>query len=234
MFRTRISRFFAMLGVAALLASVIGIGVVGTGAYFTAANGGQIIGNLGTVAVATSGGTGASGLGFSFDGLLPGEEKVANVNVQNTGSSAEDIYLAFKNDNGAWSGFNTLGAYGTFTIDGTIYDNLNNQYPFGTDSSGQVISTNPASACFNVARPAAIKYLPHVISIGTLAPGATKSFTIAFKFHPCLTSGQGTAFGPLLFDIAAFQQGVDPNDQFNGAGRITPLNLSTYGAYSYQ
>ena len=234
MFKSTRIRFVALLSTAAVTAALIGVAVMSTGAYFTDSNSGQISGNLGTVAVTTSGGSGIDSLDFTFNGILPGEEKVASVHVQNTGSSSEDIYLAFKNGNGAWSGFNTLGAYGVFTIDGTIYDNLNNQYPWGTDSSGQVISTNATSACYNVPRPAQIKFLPHTIFLGTLGPTASKDFTIGFHFHPCLTSGQGAPFGPLQFDIAAFQVGVNPNDQFNGAGKISPLDLSTYGTYTYQ
>jgi hypothetical protein len=234
MFRSTRSRLLALISTAAITAALVSIAVIGTGAYFTDSNGGQISGNLGTVAVTTSGGTGTDGLDFSFDGLLPGEEKIANVHVQNTGTGSEDIYLAFDNTHGAWSAFNTLGAYGTFTIDGVIYDNLNNQYAWGTDSSGQVISTDPASACYNVPRPAQIKFLPHTIDLGTLGPTASKDFTIGFHFHACMTSGQGAPFGPLEFDVAAFQVGVDPSDQFNGAGRISPLDLSAFAPYTYQ
>lgn len=236
----------ALSGVALSLAAVLALTVATTGAYFTDNNGGQITGNLATIQVTTSGGTGADGLDFSFDNMLPGVDKVASIHVQNTGTVSEDVYLAFKNDNFAWSAVNTYGAYGIFTVDGVIYDNLNNQYPWGTDSSGQVMSSNPASACYLVPRPAQIKYLPHVIFLGTLGPTASKDFDIKFHWHACMTGGQGgqvwgesdtpPAVTPaaLQFVIAAFQPGVNVADPFNGSGKILPLDLSTRGAYSYQ
>lgn len=236
MFKTRLPRFAALLGVIALLTSLIGIAVAGTGAYFTDSKPGAVTGNLGTVSVAIS------GQNINFANLLPGVDQTQTVAVQNTGTGPEDIYLAFDNSNQAWSAVNDLGAYGIFTINGHVFDNLNNQYAAGT-SGAPVISTSQASGCYNVVRPP-IAYLPHVILIGTFAPGQLSHFDISFHFNSCLTGGNGTGASlwsaadtnfptigpvPLNFQIAAFQQGVDPSNSQNGGGKINPLALPISG-----
>ena len=208
------------------LVTVMSFAVIQTGAYFTDTNGPAPINNsLGSVAVNVNGDP-VTAPAIDFTNLMPGEVKSASIMVQNTGTGTEDIYLVFDDANGAWSAFNTLGAYGTFTIDGTVYDNLNNHYPWGTDSSGQFInSKDPASGCYMVPRPAQIKFLPHFIKIATLTPTASKTFDLAFNYHACMTAGQGSAGLPLNYSVVAFQSGVNPADPFNGAGKISPLSL---------
>lgn len=211
----------------ALIAGVVG----SSGAYFTATQPGSITGNLGTVAVDVS------GTAINYANLMPGETQTQKVWVRNTGTGNEDIYLAFDNTNHAWSAVNDLGQYGKFTINGNVYDNLNNRYADGTPGSG-VMSINPLSGCYNIPR-VAINYLPHVILLGTLTPGQLWSFDVSFQLNPCMTGGQGaTLWGtapsdfspviapaPLNYVVAAFQPGVNPNDQMNGAGKIADLSL---------
>jgi hypothetical protein len=207
---------------------LISVAVAGTGAYFTASAPGSISGNLGTVAV------GISGQNINFANLLPGASQTQTVTVQNTGTGNEDMYLAFNNDNLAWSAVNDLGQYGKFTINGVVYDNLNNKYADGTPGSG-----NMPGSCSSIARNA-INYLPHVITLATLTPGQVWTFDITFQLNACKTDGDGAAlwssvandFSPLLtgplplnFVVAAFQPGVNPTDPFNGAGKISPLTL---------
>ncbi len=109
--------------------------------------------------------------------------------MHNTGTANEDMYLAFDNANLAWSAVNDLGAYGIFTVNGTTYANLNNQYAAGT-TGAPVISTNPDSGCYNVVRPP-IAYLPHVIFLATLVPDQVWTFNVSFHFNACMTSGAG-------------------------------------------
>ena len=226
----------------ALISSV----VAGSGAYFTDTHAGSITGNLGTVAITVTGQT------IDFQNLLPGVNQTSTVHVTNTGTGNEDIYLAFDNSNLAWSAVNDLGMYGIFTINGVVYDNLNNAYPDFTAASG-VMSTSPTSGCYNIPR-VAINFLPHVIKLGTLSPSQAWQFDISFHFHACMTLGNGTGAAlwsaadtnfptigpvPLNFVVAAFQPGVDPNDQMNGSGKIAPLTLPIAGdirtpAGSYQ
>jgi hypothetical protein len=212
----------AMIAALALVSSLVAV----TGAYWTDVNGGGTVNrNNGTVKVDVNGSPTTAPV-INFDNLMPGEVQTATVTVQNTGTGTEDIYIVFDNANGAWSWVNDLGAYGTFVIDGTVYDNLNNKYPWGTDSSGQIISSNPASSCYNVVRPAQIKFLPHYIKVASgLTTTASKAFDISFNYHACMSDHQGEAALPLNFSVVAFQAGVDPTSTYNGAGKIVPLVL---------
>ena len=240
--KQRLPRFLALLGTTAVTASLIGVAVVGTGAYFTDSKPGAVTGDLGTVKVAVS------GEAITFVNLLPGEDQSSTVTVTNTGTGNEDIWLVFDNTNLAWSAVNNLGAYGIFTVNGVVYDNLSNQYAAGSGPP-PVISNDPESGCYLVPRPN-IAYLPHAIKLGTWAPGQAASFNISFHFHACMTgpnvdgvslwgaaaSGNDTTGrfpaitpAPLNFKIAAFQQNVLPTDQMNGAGRIIPLSLPIPG-----
>ena len=104
------------------------------------------------------------------------------------------------------------------------------------------MSTSLASGCYHVGR-VPVNYLPHVIKLGTLTPGQLWSFNVSFQLNPCMTGGQGaTLWGaglpdfnpviapaPLNYVVAAFQPGVDPNDQMNGGGKIAPLLLPYTG-----
>jgi hypothetical protein len=237
--KRKFARLAALLTTAVAGGALIANVVIGSGAYFTATQPGSITGNVGTVAVAIS------GQNINFADLLPGQVQTQTVNVENTGTGNEDMYLVFDNANYAWSAVNDLGQFGKFVISGTTYDNLNNKYAQGTPGSG-----NMSGACSTVPRNA-IAYLPHVISLGTWTPGQTASFNVSFNFIACLT-GNGPAdlwssvandFSPALtgplplnFKIAAFQPGVNPTDPFNGAGRIAPLLLpiANYAAGTYQ
>ena len=54
MLKQRLPRFLALLGTSAVVASLIGVAVVGTGAYFTDSKPGAVAANFGNVAVAVS------------------------------------------------------------------------------------------------------------------------------------------------------------------------------------
>lgn len=236
--KRRFARIGALATTAVATAALIGGVVATTGAYFTDSHGGGVVkATEGNVALKVNGSTGNAPT-INFSGLLPGASVTSSVTVQNTGTGNEDIYLVFDNTNGGWSAVNALGAYGAFTIDGTIYDNLNNRYPWGTDSSGQFINTkDPASGCYMVPRPAQIKFLPHYIKVAAgLTTTASKTFDITFALNPCMTSpnidGAGafdSGYSTLNFSVVAFQAGVDPTSSYNGANKIAPLTLP-YGS----
>jgi len=221
--KRRLPRFIALLGTVGVLASLASVAVAGTGAYFTDSKTGTITSNSGTVAVAVS------GQNITFGNLLPGVAQTQTVWVQNTGTGSEDIYLVFDNANLVWSGLNTLGQYGKFTIDGKVYDNLNNTY----NSSSGVAGTPSATqfmdgkdpGCTKVGR-LPVNYLPHSIMLGTLpASSPAWSFDISFQYNACATLQGSTAPGTLSFNISAFQAGVDATSTFNGANAIVPLVL---------
>ena len=231
--KRKFARIAALVTTAVVTVALIGSVVAMTGAYFTDTHsGGAVNATEGNVAVKINGSTGNAPV-INFTHLMPGVPQTTSVNVQNTGSGNEDIYIVFDNGNGGWSAVNAMGAYGIFTIDGTIYDNLNNRYAWGTDSSGQVISTNPASGCYNVPRPAQIKFLPHYIKVAAgLTPTASHPFDITFGIHACTTGpnidGVGafdSGYGTLNFSVVAFEAGIAPTDPYNGAGKIVPLTL---------
>jgi hypothetical protein len=237
--KSRFARFASLLAVIAVAASLIGVAVASTGAYFTSTQPGAITGNLGTVAV------NISGQSINFANLMPGTPQTQTVTVQNTGTGNEDLYLAFTNEGFVWSAVNTYGRYAKFVIAGKTYDNLNNNSTNGLPPTPGVPGTGPATGpCGTPAVP--INYLPHVVSLATLVPGQVWTFDITFEWSACLSSGQGATMfgesdtgtavtaGPLTFVVAAFQPGVDPLSTFNGTGKITPLTLTTRGTYTNQ
>jgi hypothetical protein len=250
MFKKRFSRrFVAVLGTFAIVTSLIGIAVAGTGAYFTDNSPGQIAGSVGSVKVSVGNAY------MNFANLLPGQVQSQVVTVQNTGTGPEDIWLAFTNDNNAWSFANDLGQYGKFVINGNTYDNLNNssanvQNPLTHGTPGISTGSFMSGSCSTVNR-VPINYLPHLIFIQQLNAGDSYNFSVAFNFIACLSGdGPNTLWGsvandfpgwtptgmaatPLNFKIAAFQAGVAPADAFNGTGAIGPLT-GLYGVYTQQ
>lgn len=231
--KRKFARITALVTTLVVTVALIGSVVAMTGAYFTDTHGGGAVNATeGNVAVKINDSAGNAPV-INFAHLMPGVPQTTSVNVQNTGSGNEDIYIVFDNGNGGWSAVNALGAYGIFTIDGTIYDNLNNRYAWGTDSSGQVISINPTSGCYLVPRPAQIKFLPHYIKVASgLTPTASHLFDITFAMHACTTGpnidGAGafdSGYGTLNFSVVAFEAGIAPTDPYNGAGKIVPLTL---------
>jgi hypothetical protein len=222
--KSRLPRFIALLGTVGVLASLVSVAVAGTGAYFTASQSGTIISNSGTVAVTVT------GQNITFANLLPGVQQTQTVAVHNTGTGSEDIYLVFDNTNLVWSGVNTLGQYGKFTIGGYVYDNLTNDATALTPGVAGAPETGfmtTAGACSTVHR-VPINYLPHVIFLGTVAAGMGQSVDISFLYNACTTTQGSTASGTLNFNIAAFQNGILPSDPFNGTSAIAPLSGVVY------
>lgn len=224
MLKNRSRRIAALAGTLVALASVVALTIASTGAYFTASQPGQVNGSFGSVAVTVTG-TGTDWTGadtaFSFGGMMPGEWRTAHINVTNTGTGNEDIYLAFTNANNVWSEVNTLGTYGEADVNGTNYNNLNNHW---AQNTGPNTYTN---ACGDVVNY--IRYLPHVNLLGTLTPGQNATYTFSFRYSACISNnayqGQLAFSHPLEFVIAAFQPGVTPSDPHNGAGKIVDLPL---------
>lgn len=117
------------------MACVVALGVLGsgmTGAYFSDTNSGQLAGTIGSIQVATSGGSGADALNFNWDNMLPGEIYAQNATFQNSGRNAQDVWLVFPNKT-ALSALNSLGTYGAVKItssDGAcFYSNNLNDHP---------------------------------------------------------------------------------------------------------
>jgi len=260
MSKRKLARIAALASTALVGAALIGSVVATTGAYFTDSHGGQIAGTNGTVAISVtgSGSTSVNDPGlvqFDFSGILPGAPgKTATINVTNPTANSEDVYLVFSNTNGMWSAVNNLGQFGEFWVGGYVYDNLaNRSLPptpgvLGTPSGGNM--TYPG--CETVLRVPQ-NYLPHAIKIATLAGGGGNiSVPVTFQYNACMTNHQGeTLFnaaendiggtanahitpGPLMFNVVAFQGGVDPTSPFNGSAAITQLDLTAFGTSNFQ
>ncbi len=219
-----------VVATAALLSGVVAT----TGAYFTEKHDGGSINTInGTVSVLINGLPGNAPT-INFDGLLPGTPMTTNVSVGNTGTGTEDVYLVFDNTNLAWSGVNTLGNYGTFTIAGNVYDNLNNSTAnlpgnLSTGVAGAEDMTNMMAGSCSDHGKKPINYLPHYVKVaGGLAVGSTYTFDVSFGFIDCLTGpqGGGTSRTPLNFSIVAFQAGTDPTVAAQGKNKIAPFTQS--------
>ena len=213
-FGIRLAGFVATVGAAAVMVAAT---VASTGAYFSDTKSGSINGTFGNVSVATSGGSGANSLDFTFTKMLPAEWKTAKITVTNTGTGPEDIWMVFDNANKSWSWLNSLGTYGEMTINGKNYNNLNNKYPQGTPSPGYP----------------PIAFVPAQNKIGTLAPGLTYTFEVKFRWTyktkaaalqngPAFWTGNPdnpvldtSAPGPLTYAIVATQPGITPDNQWN-------------------
>jgi hypothetical protein len=259
MFKRKFVRVGALVTTLVAAGALISSVVASSGAYYTAGHSGQISGNNGSVAITVTGsGATATGDGtavaFDFSGIMPGAPgKTATINVTNTTTNAEDVWLVFDNTNGIWSAVNDLGQYGKFLVGGYVYDNLNNNKANTNTTTPGVAGTPTGSfmsgSCSTVPR-VPINYLPRAIKIVGLAGGASASFNMTFMYNACMTDHQGEALfnpaeadapisshvgsGGLLFNIVAFQPGVDPTSPFNGANAITQLNLGVFSPFDLQ
>jgi len=132
------------LGASSLLLVGVAVAAIGlTGAYFSESKAGEIKGNLGSIHVATAGGTGENGLEFDFKNLLPGEPQTATAKYTNTGKNHEAVWIVFNNAEALHS-LNNLGHYGEVTIKSNgkaVFHsaNLNDNQPPASGKCGKVL-----------------------------------------------------------------------------------------------
>ena len=166
------------LAIIAALFGMVGTAIpalASTGAYFSDTQSGDITGTIGSIHVATSGGSGANGADFQFANLLPGEPQTATVGFTNTGNNPQDVWVVFPNAT-ALSALNNLGTYGEVHLvsDGThLFDsnNLNDRLP--TCGSFSPSGCWPLLSQYKVA--------------SNVAPGGTGSFTFSFNYAAKMT-----------------------------------------------
>jgi hypothetical protein len=99
---------------ATTLLALVGLTIVATGftgAYFSDSHAGTISGNLGSIKITPSGGTGTDSTNLSFTNMLPGVPQTVTLNYSNSGLNAEDVWIVFNNAT-ALSSLNNLGTYG--------------------------------------------------------------------------------------------------------------------------
>ena len=188
-----------------------------TGAYFTDTHQGTISGNIGSIKVTPSGGSGADNMDFAFSNMLPGEPQTATVHFQNTGANSEDVWLVFNNAT-ALSALNNLGTYGEVHVSNgnALFDSANLN-----DNSGSCGAFSPAG-CWPL--PSQIKVASN---LGPTASGhASFTFDYAgklknpaaegapFNIYPIpgqftVNAADGTGAG-LPYEIVATQVGQTP------------------------
>jgi hypothetical protein len=170
---------FAMAGALAIAASGT------TGAYFSDTKTGGITGTVGSILVSTDGsfGTGANGLSFTFDNLMPGVAQSAVIKFKNTGTEAQDVYLTFPNVP-ALHALNNLGSFGeVHVVDGnnaTWFEstNLSDNRP---DASGTCGEFRPTVGLTVVPLPC--WPLPDTQKVASnVAPGASGQVTFSFNY----------------------------------------------------
>lgn len=227
MFSARSARLAGALTAAGAAVALIGSSAAGSGAYFSDRHNGSFNGHFGQVSIQVTPVDNGS-MNWDWMGILPSEWQTASMTVKNTGTKAEDVYLAFDDSNGEWSAINTLGTYGEAQVSSDLtgthdYNNLNNGYAQGTpDNPGQT------NACGDQYPP--ISYLPAQNFLGTLAAGASETVTFKFRYTACLgndtvlQNGSHVVFNqdgspafanPLQFGVIATQPGVKPSDPHN-------------------
>lgn len=222
MFKGSSVRMAGAIGAVAAAVALLGTAALGSGAYFSDRHDGSVNGSFGQVSIDVTP-VANSSLSWNWAGILPSEWQSASMTVANTGSKAEDVYLAFDDSNGEWSQINTLGTFGEAQVISDLggthdYNNLNNGYAQGTlPNSGQVNKCgDPVPA---------ISYLPAENYLGKLAAGASETVTFKFRYSACLGNqaggttlnslGQAAFANPLNFGVIATQPGVRPSDSHN-------------------
>lgn len=201
----------SLLLLAFLVISATGV----TGAYFSETKeGGLIKGNLGSIHIQTSGGTGQNGLTFNFENLLPGEAQSATVEYQNTGANKEDVWVVFNNAE-ALHALNNLGTYGEVTLSnpgGWVFHstNLNDNKPPATGTCGPFSE----SGCWPLQKQ-------YKVGSG-INPGAGSYFKFTFAYASKLKNPaqEGEAFNEypleaptssgLPYQVVATQVGQEP------------------------
>ena len=129
-------KLIGLLVAVVLVGALVAVAARATSAYFSDTHNGKITGTIGDIKV--SAGVNADtggGLNFGFTNLLPGEPQSGTVYYQNSGTSAEDVWLVFTNAD-ALHALNDLGTYGSVAITERrcdwVSDNLNDFLSPGT------------------------------------------------------------------------------------------------------
>jgi hypothetical protein len=158
-----------VLTVIAAVALAIG-GVVTTGAYFSDAKDGTISGDVGSIKITGSGGTGVNGLNLAFDNLMPGEPQTVTLNYQNTGSSKQDVWMVFNNVE-ALRALNNLGTYGEVHV---VSDGVHRFDSANLNDNAATCGPFSPAGCWPLLRTVKVA--------SNVAPGATGSADFTFGY----------------------------------------------------
>jgi hypothetical protein len=179
----RNNRGKTILGLVGVAIATTVISAVTTGSFFSDTHSGAITGTVGTIKVTTSGGSGADGMNFTFDKLLPGEPQTVTLSYQNTGDNPQDVWLAFQNDT-ARSALNDMGTYGE------VHISANGVEKFASKNLNDHPTCPPGST--SAAHPEPCAALPDKIQVAdNVAPGATGVVKFSFNYADKLTGSGG-------------------------------------------
>lgn len=193
-----------LAGSAALVAAASGA----TGAFFNDSQSGTVTGNIGSILVSTSGGSGSNGLDFNLSNMLPGVPQTVTAHFTNTGKNAQDVYLVFPNAEALHS-LNNLGTYGSVTIKSagtTVFSssNLNDGLDANLANDGHCPTFGPGS-CYPV--PNTIKLASNV------APGQSGSMSFSFAFASKLKSASAEGAQAFCYPLVQVSGSTNPADQ---------------------
>lgn len=187
-------RALTLVASVALLGGTAFVASGQTGAYFSSTVQGDFTGTVGSIQITPS-----SPTDIGFTNLLPGVPQTISVSYENSGSSAEDVYLDF-NDVAALSALNSLGHYGAVTItssgdgaSGSVFyssnlnDNITSCGFFANTTSTQTFKgeSGPGMNCWPVP--------DQLLIAGNVPSGAGGTFYFTFEYSSYL-SGQSGAY----------------------------------------
>lgn len=175
------ARVLALVSSIALLGGTAVVASGSTGAYFSDTHNGSISGTIGSILVSTD-----SPTSIGFSNLLPGVPQTVQVNYHNSGTSPEDVYLAFPNAT-ALSALNNLGRYGSVQVSsagggsvGSVFTSYNlddNSTSCGPFSNA--IPSGSNSGCWPLTSP--------LLLASNVQPGWSENFTFTFEYASALT-----------------------------------------------
>jgi hypothetical protein len=210
-----------------LMGALVVMATGATGAYFSEAKQGEITGSTGSIRIHTSGGSGANGLKFTFNNLLPGEPQTATAEYKNVGHNPQDVWVVFDNAE-ALHALNNMGQYGEVTLanpGGVLFHSANlndNQAPASGHCGSVQYSTDEfsPSGCW----PLGTKYK----IASNVGPGAGSWFKFTFGYtthnggignsqeempfnaYPPEVKPEDVVGSGLPYQIVATQVGVEP------------------------
>ncbi len=189
-------RSVALIATIALMGGTAFVASGATGAYFSDTNTGTVTGTFGSIELTTSGGIGTDGLDFDITNLLPGVTQSVTIGFENSGDSAQDVYLA-------------LGTAGAAALNEFVSPSSPTPLVWGsvkiTRGDGTVLwnSANPAWGPFPASGNRLIR--------DNVASGASGTFTIEVTIDAGVDDGAtlGGATSPAVsYSVVATQVGV--------------------------
>lgn len=227
--KKKVVRLAGFVGALCASATLVGMSVSGTGAYFTDSHDGNINASTGRIAVTVSPASGQ----LNFTDLLPGEYQTKRVDyTAHPKGGSEDIWLVFPAGASSESftggpGSDALGRYGHFALAssaGATFTSYNlNRAPSGTpadqscgiDANGSGGSNQQPTSPTDTQVPYCAPADAILLQSGMNANDAGYT-DLTFGFTPLLRGGQDGPLGSVVsYKIVATQHGVRPDNPYN-------------------